>query len=166
MAAARITKTVGDGNSGTFTGGFLSSDGTGTGTITPAPTIYDSSGNEVKFGYNATSNGGTASRINSLNTTNATNLKASAGNFYEIDVFNNAAYPVYLKIYNKASSPTVGTDTPIWTIPIAAGTGYSKSFAYGFSMATGLSYAITKGQADSDTTAVLAGDLTGMVVWF
>lgn len=234
--------------------------------------INDPSGNAVNFLPNATANGTTSSRIVAAASTNATSLKASAGNIYEIDVFNPAAYTVFLKFYNKVSAPTlaiatpvnagfstlttggtlaIGTywyrvsalnangetlastetsqttsttatstvtvnwgavtgatgykvygrmtgaelliatlglvttytdtgsvtpagalpaanttaDTPIWTIPIAAGTGFSKSFAFGKSMATGIAYAITKLQADSDTTVVVAGDLTGSIDW-
>lgn len=113
----------------------------------------------------ATANGNTASRVNAANSTNATSLKASAGQLYEIDVFNVAAYNVFLKFYNKASAPTVGTDTPVITIPIQAGGGYSRTFAMGRTFATGIAYAITKLQADSDTTVVAAGDLTGSIGW-
>lgn len=113
----------------------------------------------------ATANGQTSSRVNSAASTNATNLKASAGQVGEVDVFNNAAYAVFLKFYNKASAPTVGTDTPVWTIPVAAGGGFSKSFPRGKTFATGIAYAITKLQADTDTTAVVAGDLTGSIDW-
>jgi hypothetical protein len=111
------------------------------------------------------SSGTTASRVVAAASTNATSLKASAGNIFEIDVFNVAAYDVFLKLYNKASAPTVGTDTPVFTIPLKAGTGYSKSFLYGRNFATGIAYAITKLQADSDTTVVVAGDLTGSIGW-
>lgn len=113
----------------------------------------------------ATANGNTASRVNAANSTNATSLKASAGQLYEIDVFNVAAYNVFLKLYNKASAPTVGTDTPVITIPIQAGGGYSRTFAMGRTFGTGIAYAITKLQADSDTTVVAAGDLTGSIGW-
>jgi hypothetical protein len=111
----------------------------------------------------ATANGATSARVNAAASTNATSLKASAGNIVSIDVFNPAAYDVFLKLYNKASAPTVGTDTPTWTIPIKAGTGFSREFVQGKSFATGIAYAITKLQADSDTTVVVAGDLTGSV---
>lgn len=107
----------------------------------------------------------TASRVNSAASTNATNLKASAGQIYEIDLFNIAAYDVFVKFYNKASAPTVGTDTPVWTLPLKAGTGYSREFVVGRPFTTGVSYAITKLQADSDTTAVAAGDVTGAICW-
>lgn len=113
----------------------------------------------------ATANGATASRVNAAATTNATSLKASAGQIYSIDVFNPAAYSVFLKLYNKASAPTVGTDTPVWTIPVPAGGGFSKEFPRGKTFATGIAYAITKLQADSDTTVVVALDLTGTIDW-
>jgi hypothetical protein len=113
----------------------------------------------------ATASGATASRINAAASTNATPLKASAGQVYTIDVFNAAAYNVFLKLYNKASAPTVGTDPPVMTIPIQAGGGFSKTWPNGFPFATGIAYAITKLQPDSDTTVVVAGDLTGNTTW-
>ena len=56
-------------------------------------------------------------------------------------------------------------DTPTWTIPIKAGTGYSAGFVFGKSFAAGIAYAITKLVADSDTTALAAGDVTGSIDW-
>lgn len=146
-------------------------------------TLYDATGAAIDFtaaspvSINAGSNkigsasivaqaagsGATVSRVTSAATTNATSLKASAGSLVNIDLFNNAAYTVFLKFYNKASAPTVGTDTPVWTIPIPAGAGYSREFLQNKPFATGIAYAITKLQADSDATAVAAGDLTGTI---
>jgi hypothetical protein len=113
----------------------------------------------------ATAGGHTLSRVNAAASTNATSLKASAGNLLRISVFNVAAYSVFLKLYNKASAPTVGTDTPTRTIPIPTGTGFAEDYIYGAPFGTGIAYAITKLQADSDTTAVVAGDLTGEISW-
>ena len=111
------------------------------------------------------SSGTTDSRVNAAATTNATSLKASAGNIFSIDVYNEAAYDVFLKLYDKASAPTVGTDTPVWTIPIGTKTGFSRDFPRGRHFSTGIAYAITKLQADTDTTAVAANDLTGTIGW-
>jgi hypothetical protein len=132
-----------------------------------APVVIASDQSAVKVtpGVSATANGATPSRINAAASTNATSLKASAGQIYSIDVYNPAAYTVFLKLYNKASAPTVGTDTPVMTIPVAAGGGYSKTWPMGFPFSTGIAYAITKLQADSDTTVVVAGDLTGNAIW-
>lgn len=132
-----------------------------------APTVIASDQSAIKTTPTASATGNTltASRINAAASTNATNLKASAGQISSIDVYNPAAYAVFLKIYNKASSPTVGTDTPVMTIPVSAGGGYSKTWTFGFPLGTGISYAITKLQADSDTTVVVAGDLTGNILW-
>jgi hypothetical protein len=111
------------------------------------------------------SSGITDSRVNAAASTNATSLKASAGNIFSIDVANENTYDVFLKLYDKASAPTVGTDTPVWTIPVYSKTGFSRDFPRGRHFSTGIAYAITKLQADSDTTVVAAGDLTGTIGW-
>ena len=114
---------------------------------------------------NATATGLTQTRVVAAATTNATSLKASAGNIAAIDLFNVATYTVFLKLYNKISAPTVGTDTPVWTIPIPATGGFSIDFSQGEYFSTGIAFAITKLQADSDTTALVAGDVTGRIKW-
>lgn len=45
-------------------------------------------------------------------TTNATSVKTSVGRLAQIRGYNAGAAGRYLKLYNKASAPTVGTDTP------------------------------------------------------
>lgn len=105
-------------------------------------------------------------RINSAASTNTTLLKSSSGRIFPGEVCNMAAYDVFLKLYNKASAPTVGTDTPAFTLPVKAGTcNLVNVGAFGAPFATGIAYAITKLQADSDTTSVAAGDLVGFLSW-
>lgn len=102
----------------------------------------------------------TASNLSSAASTNATSVKTSAATLYNIAVSNTGASAAYLKIYNKASAPTVGTDVPVLTIPIAAGGALALSFGTtGHRLATGLALAITGGTADSDTTAVAAAQV-------
>lgn len=164
---------------GPFSFGQTLSDGTGV-TAPPAFASVPTTAQAMALGYQLVAtptdqvvantvqsrdNTTTASRVVAAATTNATNLKASAGTISNIDVFNVAAYDVFLKFYNKASAPTVGTDTPVWTVPIKAGTGYARTFPFGKWFATGVSYAITKLQADSDTTVLVAGDVTGAIDW-
>lgn len=105
----------------------------------------------------ATTGGASTSKLIAANTTNATSLKASAGTLYGIQAFNNSATIGYLKLYNKASSPTVGTDTPVKVIMIPASSGAAIPFPeQGVAFGTGIAYAVTGGIADTDTTAVAA----------
>ena len=107
-----------------------------------------------------TSGGLTLSHTVSAGSTNATSTKASAGQVYHVCVNSAAAYPVYLKLFNKASAPTVGTDTPVKILEAQAGVPICLASEEGFAFATGIAWALTKGIADADATAVLASDAT------
>lgn len=107
----------------------------------------------------ATSGGYLTNRKLSAASTNATNAKGSAGQVYGWYLYNANAAARYLKLYNKATAPTVGTDTPVLTIPIPAGGGANLEIAGGLEFTLGISYALTTGIADSDTGAVAANDI-------
>lgn len=97
----------------------------------------------------------TTSNINSAATTNATSIKGTAGTIYAITCSNAGAAAAFVKLYNKATSPTVGTDVPVITIPIPAASIVSLNMGVlGHRFATGIGLAITNLVADSDTTAV------------
>lgn len=101
---------------------------------------------------------GTGQTLTSAASTNATSVKASAGSLMEASLFNATAATVYLKFYNKASAPTVGTDVPILTIPVAAGAVWANEFGrFGKRFATGIALAITGAAAATDATAIAAG---------
>jgi len=101
-----------------------------------------------------------AFRLASAATTNATSVKASAGRVYRTILSNPSAAIKYVKFYNKASAPTVGTDTPVATIALAANGGtYVTTEDIGWYFSTGIAFAITGAAADSDTTAVAANDV-------
>lgn len=101
----------------------------------------------------------TTHHLVSAATTNATSVKASAGSIGHVVVSNTSAAPKYLKLFNKASAPTVGTDTPVLTILVpATGTVVFDPANY-YRMTTGIAYAITGAAADADATAVAAGDV-------
>lgn len=102
----------------------------------------------------------TASNISSAATTNATAVKTSAGTLYSVAASNTGAAAAFVKLYNKASAPTVGTDVPVLTIPIPAGGTVNIPFGTtGHRFATGIGLAITGAAADSDTTAVAAAQV-------
>lgn len=90
--------------------------------------------------------------------TNGANIKVTASNLYELSIFNVTAATIYVKLYNKATAPTVGTDVPIITIPVAAGALWQGGFGRaGKRFSTGIGIAVTGAAAATDATAVAAG---------
>lgn len=105
--------------------------------------------------------------VSAAASTNATSVKASAGRVLSIRGYNAKAAVCYLKLYNKASAPTVGTDTPFMTIPLKASDVFYIAFEdFGLNFSTGIAYAITGAAADADTTALVAADVVGLAVVF
>lgn len=113
-------------------------------------------------GQVATAAGGWApALVNSAASTNATSVKASAGQVGVIALTNSGAGWAYLKLYNKASAPTVGSDTPVHVVGLPPGGGQAQAIPAGLSFSLGIAYAITGGAANSDTTAVAANQVVG-----
>lgn len=106
---------------------------------------------------------GTAISVTSAATTNASVQKSAGGNLFEISASNPTATPAYIKLYNKASAPTVGTDVPVLTITVPAASAtqlgaVNLTFSrIGKRFATGIAMAITGGVAATDTAAAVAG---------
>ena len=85
--------------------------------------------------------------------------KDSAGMLYSITVINNTAATVeYLKIYDAtAAGTTVGTTTPVLTIPLAAANAVvTVTWPQGLQFANGITFAATTALADADTGAPAA----------
>lgn len=98
--------------------------------------------------------------VNSAATTNATSVRASAARLMMVVASNVNAAARYLKLYDKASAPVVGTDVPLLTIPIPATGQVSVELgAMGLNFANGLALAITAGAADTDVAAVAAAEV-------
>jgi len=113
-----------------------------------------------------TTGGLSISRTLSAASTNSTNAKGSAGQVYGWYIVNTSAALKYVKLYNKATAPTCGTDTPVITLAIPAasatgiaGAGSNVDFSGGIAFSTGIGYCITGAVADNDTTAVASNDV-------
>jgi hypothetical protein len=95
------------------------------------------------------------------NNTTAVVVKGSAGTLFGAQIYGIGAAPAYLKIYNAATA-TCGSGTPVkrLMIPAAAtaanGAGSNVTFGPGLAMGTGITYCVTTGIADNDTTAPAA----------
>lgn len=104
--------------------------------------------------------GWSPSTILTTASTNATSVKGSAGSLGVIVAVNPTATVAYLKVFNKATSPTVGTDTPVWNIPIPAntsGAGVVIPIPVGISFNAGIAVAVTGGAALLDNSNAVAG---------
>lgn len=104
--------------------------------------------------------GTTAVTVNSAATTNAAVSKASAGVVLNLEANNAAAADKFVRLYNKATAPTVGTDVPIVVIAIKANTSKEIEFGtVGKRFSTGIGHAITNLGTALDATVVAAGDV-------
>lgn len=75
---------------------------------------------------------------------------------------NTTATIYYLKLYDKSTAPTCGTDTPVRRIPIPFGTTSSGAGVVdippdGIAFALGLGFCLTGGNADNDTSSAATG---------
>lgn len=135
----------------------------------PSPTSNLAAGTNTIGGVidKPTTSGGTSTtRIISAATTNAGVAKASAGQVYGIQFTNTGAAVAYVKFYNKATAPTVGTDTTVDILAIPAGGSREMNRPLGMAFATGIAYAITGGAADTDTTSVALNQVIGSIQYF
>ncbi len=117
-----------------------------------------------------TTGGPTLYRIMSAANTNAQLLNSGNRQVYGWYFVNNSSTAKFVKFYDKASSPTVGTDTPAFTLTIpspgsANGAGTNIAFPSGIPFTLGIGLAITGAIADSDTTAVGLNDISGFVLY-
>ena len=102
----------------------------------------------------------TAATLSSAAGTNATLVKGSAGNLYSVTASNVGAAAAFLKVFNLATAPTVGTSVPFLTIPIAPSGVANITFgSQGMRMSAGVSFSITNLVADADATAIAAAQV-------
>lgn len=127
-------------------------------TATPGST----SSTTVAPTYPATATGAaTIAKVASAASTNATSVKASAGRVVGWSLTNTTASLKYFRLYNKASAPTVGTDSPALVVGLPPTSTTRGELEAGVGFATGIAYAITGAVADLDTTVTAANDVIG-----
>ena len=103
--------------------------------------------------------------VNSAATTNGALILTGTSNLSSLYVTNEGASVAYVKLYNKATAPTVGTDVPEMTCPVPAAAGgvpgvFNPNIGFhGFRFALGLGIAITRNAVHTDTTAVGASEV-------
>lgn len=73
----------------------------------------------------------------------------------------------YLKIFDKASAPVLGTDVPTMTVMLPANQLVRVDFGVETcAMRLGLQIAVTLNPADNDTTVLAAANTSGVDIFF
>lgn len=107
--------------------------------------------------------------LNSAATTNIALILTGTSGLQAFYATNTGATVAFVKLYNKATAPVLATDVPAMIIPVPAAVSGVPGIATlpvgfsGFRFALGLGIAITGAVADTDTTAVAAGQVKVML---
>lgn len=103
--------------------------------------------------------GGTSKTYSAVTTasTNAAVIQNAPGTLLDITISNPTGTTVYVKLYDKATTPDVGTNVPVLTLAMAANTSDTIPFPSGRRFPTGIAIAATGGAAATDTTNAVAG---------
>jgi len=105
--------------------------------------------------------------LSSAASVNAALVKSSAGRVIRLKGRNTIATTRWLKLFNKATAPVPGTDTPVLSIELLASQPFDIDMgAFGAAFSTGIGYALTANQALADNTAITAGDILGLTVLY
>jgi hypothetical protein len=105
------------------------------------------------------------------NNTTGVQLKGASGIVWGVQLGGVGSAPAYLKLYDKATAPTCGTDTPIKRLIIPAATTAANGalsnieFPAGIRFNLGIGYCVTTGITDADTTAPAANTFLINVDW-
>lgn len=121
----------------------------------------------IPAGTNAigTLTGSTAYGLQSAASTNATNVKASAGVIKAMNLINTTTTIYYLRMYNLATSPTCSSATGFvrtWPVPPAGAAGGAGGIAInlgagGTTFSTGIAFCLTGGPTSTDNTNAATG---------
>ena len=163
----RLTTAASAGTTTIYVNGFQVDIGQPVGQpVTATLTNSSTTIGDVGIQYRASSAGAASiSKVLSAATTNATVVKASAGRVIGWSIVNTTAAIKYLRLYNKTTAPTVGTDSPVSVIPIPANGIATVSHPGGIGFATGIGYSITGASPDLDATATAVGDVVGSIYY-
>lgn len=104
------------------------------------------------------------SRTLGLGTTGV-NIKSGAGQVFGWQISCTGPTSVYVKLYDLASAPTVGTHTPVMTIWVPGGSSIGSHHAHGISFSNGIGIGATTGIADADTGAPTANSVIANILY-
>lgn len=110
-----------------------------------------------------TNNGCSTFRVFSAANTDGILVKSTGGRLFGFIISNSNAADRFIKLYDKATAPTVGTDTPKITFTISGDASESGvrdfHFPEGIEFENGIGLGITTAVADNSTAAPGANEV-------
>lgn len=143
----------------TTTGSYTSGSTVGTIVMFTTPRVMQAANVSSSTGIApiaGTVSGATQAQIISTAAVVSVSAKGSVGNLYSI-VATAVTTAYWLKLYDKATAPTVGTDTPLQTIFVPVGANIVLTHPVGIKFAAGIAIGASGAAAVADTTALAAG---------
>lgn len=89
----------------------------------------------------------------------AANVKAAQGQLYHVSAYNVGLANVYVRFYNTAGVPTIGSGTPVWEMVVpglSPAGGAIEHVPEGLPFTLGIGYTATGGIGNADATAIAA----------
>lgn len=103
--------------------------------------------------------------VQSLASVNSTLVLARPGVLSQISLSNHDATHHFIKFYNKAIAPVVGTDVPLATMLIPPKGIFIITLPFGLNFSKGIGFGLTKNPEISDTTPVPADGIVGFFTY-
>lgn len=128
-------------------------------TIVVAPGSLPFSPNVSAILMPTTGGGLSTFHLVSAASTNATNIKASAGQVYAWYIYNSNASARKVAFHNTAGTPTAGVSI-FMALVIPALSAANVELGNGIAFSTGISITTVTGLADTDATAVALNDIS------
>lgn len=95
-------------------------------------------------------------------------MPVTPGKAFEVRAFNNGSVPVWLKLYNLASTPNPASDPVFDKYEIVSGiggAGFINSIELGQEFSAGIAFAVTANFGDTDNTAIGAGVVSVTILY-
>jgi hypothetical protein len=103
--------------------------------------------------------------VDAAASTNGALLQAGPTSVHNIFINNASASAKWVRFYNKATAPTVGTDIPVFVVNVAASSSKEIPMHIDLEFTLGLGIAITGAAPYNDATAVAAHDVQAYIVY-
>lgn len=97
--------------------------------------------------------------------TTGVSVKGSAGQLYGYFLYNRGGAERTVKLYDKATAPAVGTDSPVMSFPLPPSGGANLMGTMGVAFSAGIGVGVTANPGYSDSAAPASGDVT-LSLWF